>query len=60
MYDYIKHTLRYSLSLHTGTNDLHSNKPSSDIAQEIVKLATDIQIDDMEVLIHKEEVIRKE
>ena len=52
--DYVKPTMKYNpdfVILHTGTNDLKSNKSSEEISDDIIKLALDIKTDQNDIVV---------
>ena len=54
MKDYVKPTMKYNpdfVILHTGTNDLKSNKSSEEISNDIIKLALDIKTDQNDIVV---------
>ena len=54
MKDYVKPTMKYNpdfVILHTGTNDLKSNKSSEEISDDIIKLALDIKTDQSDIVV---------
>ena len=54
MKDYVKPTMKYNpdfVILHTGTNDLKSNKSSEEISDDIIKLALDIKTDQNDIVV---------
>ncbi len=54
MNDYVNPTMKYNpdfVILHTGTNDLKSNKSSEEISDDIIKLALDIKTDQNDIVV---------